>query len=309
MKKISLVTMVLAVACLFAACTKEGAFNPKEKISKVYKSSTSAYTYAGVTTTNETAKYLNQLWNWDGKTVTSINRYNSDGNLTYTINFTYDGKQLTRMQEAGSENYTEFVYDGSTLTKYNTYYGTTLEQSATVTHDGKKIVQIDVVNYDNDKAKSPRYMEYMQTLMQVVMPVYTEKTEQMLSTVAAKGNSTYTVKFEWDGKNVSKITETGNDGDGYTIEYTYDEMKNPYQGFLYALAEEAAAFGSKNNVTSEKYTSTYTYLGQTLTETETVNYTYEYDGKWPITRTNTRSESESSYSYTYTAVVYYEYAD
>lgn len=302
MKKTSLFAMALAVACLFAACTKEGVYNPGEKISKVSISSTDTYTYGGTTTTNTVDKYMSESWSWDGNLVKSITYYNSDQSIRHTATFTYDGKQLTSLQVGKSR--TDFTYDGSKISKFESYYDGELESTATVTYDGKKVVQIDVVNVDKKAVKNDNSLFLP---LQVVMPVYTEKTAEMVNTIATKGSNTNTMKFEWDGKNISKVTMTS-DNDIYTITYTYDEKKNPYKGFLYELEDNGpAAWGSNNNVTSE----TYNYTEDGHTDSYTYNYTYEYDGKWPTQKTYTQTYSETILgtvvSSTYTNVTYFEY--
>ena len=157
MKKITLTAMVLAVACMFAACTKEGVYNPKEKISKIFESSVSTYTMGSTTTTDETPKHPTESWTWDGKLLSSITYYEGDGTVDETVTFTYDGKQLSKMQTVGSNSYTQFIYDGSKLEKFETYYSNRLESAGTVTYDGKKVVQIDVVDYDNNKSNEKTF--------------------------------------------------------------------------------------------------------------------------------------------------------
>lgn len=304
MKKITLTAMVLAVACMFAACTKEGVYNPKEKISKIFESSVSTYTMGSTTTTDETPKHPTESWTWDGKLLSSITYYEGDGTVDETVTFTYDGKQLSKMQTVGSNSYTQFIYDGSKLEKFETYYSNRLESAGTVTYDGKKVVQIDVVDYDNNKSNKTDRL--MQTVLQFVMPVYTENTAKVAKTVATKGSNTSTIKFEWDGKNISKaILEY--DNDKISVAYTYDEKNNPYQGFLYFIEDEAigATWGSKNNVLSE--TVTMSMDG----ETDTYKYTfsYEYDGKWPTTKTYSNSDSYMGITYSSKTTTYFEYDD
>lgn len=304
MKKISLFAMVLAVACLFAACTKEGVYTPKEKISKVYESSSTTYSGGDYSNTETTAKHMTESWTWDGKLISSITTYDNDGGIDGLTTFTYDGKQLTEIKQG--TNVSKLTYDGSKLQKIESYDGNELVSTATVTHDGKKIVKLEIESYDNGE-KDAKAIAFMQTMMKVVMPVYTDNTAKMLSTVATKGSSKYTIDIEWDGKNVSKVNMVYGD-ESATLTYTYDEMNNPYQGFLYAIADPAE-YGSKNNVISETVTAVYD--GEPTSYT--TSYTYEYDGKWPTTKTSTSSDSYdilgTTYTYSHTEVTYFEYAD
>ncbi len=304
MKKITLTAMVLAVACMFAACTKEGVYTPKEKISKVYESSSTTYSGGDYSNTETTAKHMTESWTWDGKLISSITTYDNDGGIDGLTTFTYDGKQLTEIKQG--TNVSKLTYDGSKLQKIESYNGNELQSTITVIHDGKKIVQLEFESYDNDK-KDAKAIAFMQTIMKVVMPVYTEKTSEMFKSVATKGTEKYTMDIVWDGKNVSKVTMTTNEGTA-VINYTYDEMNNPYQGFVFALADPSE-YGSKNNVVSE--TSTITYDGETTSST--TKYTYEYDGKWPTQQTSTSTSTYdilgTTYTYSYTEVTYFEYAD
>ncbi len=304
MKKISLFAMVLAVACLFAACTKEGVYTPKEKISKVYESSSTTISGGDYSSTDNTPKHMTESWVWDGKLISSITEYDNDGGIEGLTTFTYDGKQLTEIKQGTYVS--KLTYDGSKLQKIESYDGDELTSTTTVTHDGKKIVKLEIEGSDNGE-KDAKAFAFMQTLMKVVMPVYTENTTKVLSTVATKGSSKYTIDLEWDGKNVSKVTMVYGD-ETATLTYTYDEMNNPYQGFIYAISDPAE-FGSKNNVVSETVTAVYD--GEPTSYTS--NYTYEYDGKWPTTKTNTTTTSQTilgtTYTYSSSEVTYFEYAD
>ena len=111
MKQLSrLFIAALALMFVFASCEKEGVFNPKKKISEIYKSS--SYSYDGET--YNTPKYLSERWNWDGKILKSVDYYDNDGSLDYSETYTYDKNRLPKVSW-GSTSYYELVYDKNKL--------------------------------------------------------------------------------------------------------------------------------------------------------------------------------------------------
>lgn len=78
------------MACLLmVSCNKEGEFNPKNKIDRIYYSSSHKSEiyengYWETEYTNNTPKHVCEIWNWDGNVLKSISHYYSDGELLYT---------------------------------------------------------------------------------------------------------------------------------------------------------------------------------------------------------------------------------
>jgi len=113
MRKKTLFAASLALMVLMAACTeKEGVYNPKKKISKVYKSSVSHYGQYDPETgtlynqnTHRQDKQLWEEWIWEGNKLTQIRVYENEieppSKEEYAaINFIYDGKQIQRIESA-----------------------------------------------------------------------------------------------------------------------------------------------------------------------------------------------------------------
>ena len=118
MKKTIMLTALAAVVCFLGACKKEGVYNPSEKISKIYKSSTYVSQYYDGSTwrdaNNESSpKRLVEAWNWDGKKLMSIDSYNLDGTVEAdeTVKFEYDGKRLTKITDVTGKNYATITYE------------------------------------------------------------------------------------------------------------------------------------------------------------------------------------------------------
>ena len=112
MKKLVYGVLAIAAIGMFAACQKDGKYNPKEKIANVYEEGMSIWSYTPdgeqwVSDTSITPKYLSERWTWDGNELSQITfieqSYVYDWeNDTYTeqtyedvVKFTYAKPQAT----------------------------------------------------------------------------------------------------------------------------------------------------------------------------------------------------------------------
>lgn len=307
---------------LFAAsCTKEGVFNPKEKIVKISEmalsTETSDIASTTITTTDTTPKHVSQEWKWDGKLLTTITDYSFDRNIltgayetsvNSVMTLSYDGKQLIKVADATGKDYTEYTYDGSKLVKMTSYEDGELFSTAEITHDGKKIAKV-VITFNNAASKNAGNVTRF--AMSSILP--TKTVLDKVCAVKAKESlpPTETLTFTYDGKNVSKIDMVyvyeGEDARNVTLEYTYDKNKNPFCGLYAGIGEGGFSALNENNVLTEKETSTYVYGNSTRTYTSTNNYKYEYEGKFPTSVSYTNRGEDNSWSKTYTT--FYEYAE
>ena len=311
MKKTIMLTALAAVVCFIGACKKEGVYNPSEKISKIYESSTYVSQYLDGSTwrdaNNESnPKKLSQAWNWDGKKLMSIDSYNSDGNIDAdeTVKFEYDGKRLTKITDNTGKNYATVTYDGSVIEKVEMFYGGISAGTISFTYDGKKVSKI-VYNYINvpDDFKAPRNLQLLNLVNQLLTPSNNEDITAMICKDMAKGAESTTIAFTWDGNNISQETYTSGSYT-FTNAYTYDNKSNPYKGFVMGYFDgDAVLAASKNNVT--KVVTTYTEEGRSVTES--TEFTYKYDGKWPTERTSSVSNTYDNFRSTSTNTTYFEY--
>ncbi len=331
MKKLLVLAMAAAVVSLMGACKKEGVYNPKQKIAKVYSESSSTNSYFDGTEWHTNSytqpKELDEEWIWDGKLLTQIaypyTSEDDNGNVTtkyeYT-KFTYDGKQLTEVSSDWERM--AITYDGKKLDKielYYDYYKASSEPNAilTFTYDGKKISKMTANIEDEEIGKGKNGRPQMGRMTRMLLQSLTPDvrgTEKMLASTCekarkagAKGRVNVDMLLTWDGNNISKIEAKYMGMTVQTIEYTYDDKNNPYQGFLFTLAgdlpfeDNPLGFGNENNITSSKMYEP----GDEKPYTE--NYTYTYDGKWPVS-CSTKHENADDYNrYSYTSTVYYEY--
>lgn len=281
---------VIAAVLIFvvASCEKEGVYNPKKKIDRVYYSfNNNGYTYY----ISNTDKYVKEVWNWDKNVLKGISFYDLDGMLEYVENYSYDNKnRLSEISWGGNGKYT-LTYDGKHLSRIEYIKGSSVEEVMEVSYDGKRLAEIKITDFDSDSKAAPMSPAIFRFFLPNLDEQSTARLLDKINTAkAAKAAESYIIKFEWDGKNIKKITEEMGPY-RYTMEYTYDNMSNPFKGLFdfdeFTMLENF----SDNNVVKE--TAIYD------NEISEYTYCYTYDGKYPTTKTYNANE----YSYTY----YYEY--
>ncbi len=268
------------------SCTKEGVYTPKEKIKRVYVSSSS------------TEKYLSQSWNWDGKLLSSIDHYSASGSLSWTEDFTYDGKRLARVDYfVGSES-TVYEYDGKYLKNANYYYRGELAATSSYEYSKGKMSKMTITNYDS-KSRGTGHLESSYLPFQTeVVKACNKCLTKLQSKNPGKALEIVNYQFTWDGNNVSKVVATV-DGEMATVSLYYDSKNNPLKRFhdLYSDVDSdmgPVAFLSKNNVTK----MIANYDG----ENDVLDYTYLYNGDdYPVMQIEKYPGDDYQY------VVYYDY--
>jgi hypothetical protein len=331
MKKFAFCAAALAILCLMSACSeKEGVYSPKKKIAKVYQASTYIYGFHEELSgewfydTNSSPKTLAEDWTWDGSKLSKITIYEtgnviSKGEVADIINFTYDGKQATRIE--GYDQYMTISYDGSKLKQVQIFdkEDNELEGAMEFVHDGKKITKINVTINDEDLVKSPSAMNLQKVLFRGILPTIDQADrvvaamDKVVKSNGAKAQRTIPVELTWTGDNVTGISMNQM---GMTISgtYVFDNKNNPYQNFLFGIIgtmeDGSMIIFNKNNVTKAVMKTQMSFMGQTLTESEEYNYSYTYDGSWPLTRTMKTvytDDEDEGYSSEAEVVTYFEY--
>ena len=306
MKKITLLVAVLALGLFFVSCNKEGQFNPKNKIDRIGYSATINYeVYQNNVWTSQASqnisRYAREIWNWDGKLLKSISHYNSAGESTYTENYEYDGKRLSKVSW-GSAGFYTFSYDHGKLSTIDGYNGTEKKVTYVFTHEKGKISRITVTDYDATKgAFDPIPMNAFRFFIPSAnMEAFTEMMAKIYNQMNTKDIKTWTIDFEWDGKNIEKLTYlSGNYTANYS--YTYDNKFNPYSGLFDISDYDYGMVMSKNNITRM-------VADNSNNEHVERDYVYTYDGRVPTMQTCSYPETiSSSERYVYTTIYYYEY--
>lgn len=282
MKKGTLLLTLALLIIAFSSCDKveDGAYSPKEKISKIYDKS-----YDG-------EKELTSSWNWKDKELQSIDYY-WGGEIDYSEIYSYnkDG----RIESIINHEYDEVIkyeYDGKKLAKAYYYDCGEIEYEYDFVYDGKKISEIGLkLDEDYIYKKDSKKMNF--DPLSIILPksdvAKIEKLAKKACLSKEGGDIRVPIKLEWDGDNISKmsllLTVEGVTV-GIEMEYKYDDKLNPFKNLLTTYPEEALHMEcSKNNIIEVKATEFIEYESILETESETVFYTYTYDGKYPETVT------------------------
>ena len=115
MKRILLISAIALLAVAFVSCKKDGVYNPKHKVAKVYNewTRTTVTTDASGSTTriDSLNPYVAQEWAWGKKTLESITYKNDDGAVRETKKYTYDDKNRITGCTGGDNRKAEYVYN------------------------------------------------------------------------------------------------------------------------------------------------------------------------------------------------------
>ena len=306
MRKSKLFIAAMAVVCLFAACSeKEGVYNPKKKITNIYRASERIDSWNSdegvVNDTNIQPKTLAETWTWDGNKLKKITYWETKidplgkADVSDVYNFYYDGKQLSKVESDGERML--FTYDGKKLKQAEII---DIEDNKTMAtfefvHDGKKITKINV-------------------LMRDIMPTL-ENANDMVAAIreampagGAKATTTIPIELTWDGDNVSKMNANMY-GATISVDYTFDNKNNPYQnsvfGFINAMEQpDGMIMFNKNNVTKTVMKMNLVFMNRVFE----YSFTYTYDGDWPLTQIAKQVDTDEDGNSSYTVTTWFEYA-
>lgn len=249
MKKTFLFSMTIALLFVFTSCEKDGVYNPKKKISKIYMQYEDA------------EKELFQTWTWNGNLLSQIVD-------TYGVKqvFEYDGKRIDKIRYTENRTdynrtaTTDFIYDGKKIfqikdesTTSGDGYSRTFQSTGEVSYDGKKISKIAYTCETTDYSeKSCKFManQVAGTISYLMgMPQERPNMESQLVSFLKKKtkNQTkstnyynYEVRFKYDGNNLVECDYDYGDGDVSKITFTINEdVLNPMYGLLNSIDGEA----------------------------------------------------------------------
>ena len=305
MRKFVLLSVILLpLVASFTSCKKDGVYNPKEKISRIY------YAYSSPDTFFNSDKELKEIWDWDGKKLSTITYYNKKG-VDGTEKFSYDGKRLSRIdyftEDGRNIAYVLYSYDGRKLDKVEYYSYGELEEIHKYSYDGKELSKIEVTYYSHyatlTSFKAKQWQSVRSRLFRYAVPeavcASMDKMEETRMTTETHfrqkdGTSTWTFTLTWDGKNVSKVEYLSRIypyDEVVSVQYSYDKNRNPFCGCntMSGLDEEDLnVMTSQNNVVCE-----------TWNDGDRVDYTYQYDGKFPIVKSVKWGEDTVTWYYEY----------
>lgn len=139
-----------------------------------------------------------------------------------------------------------------------------------MTHKNGKISKITFSMWDYGK-KGQNHIAKLPTAFKLFMsePVCKAFDNQIKANTKKGYEEFYTdtYKYEWEGDNISKMT----DSDGNYYKYTYDKKKNPFYGLFDMNDLDFSDMISKNNVTTE-----------IDDDGDMIDYMYEYEKNIPV---------------------------
>lgn len=254
----------MVCAVIFAACKKEGQYNPGKKITQIVDTYTTSANGASLSHSQK------QVWTWGGSVLSTIDQYDSNGNNILTMVFQYDeSNRISEIATTSQETF-KYTYSGKYLDKMEYYNHETLARTYTFERKGKNIIKVT--------ATSPAKENVKMTANPFVYFIPGSAANLLVETSDAKGAATY--ELTWDGKNVSQVVANIN-GATQTIKWKYDSKVNPFMCLLNPAIYSYSTMLSKNNVVEEEVTID----GKTTTTT----YQYEYDGKYPVKKSYTET--------------------
>ena len=318
MKKIVVISFALFMAIFFVSCAKSGVYKPKDKISAVWYEDEKVTVIDNYEHPSSTPKYMREEWKWGKKMLESRTVYRMNGEVRYSYIYEYNSKNkiigITSDLSAERKTRIRFIYDDDTKKlKEVKYFTEDFPENSLpykkleFTYDGNKVVSIiETVNTH----KYPRsYANAELSLLNYLV------SEEMAESIAANtvmpkaeyDKLTREYVFEWEKKNISKVTIKTTTGDVVSeanITYTYDSKRNPQMARIMGYVEDGSIdclICSKNNVESCVYQEgNYSY-------TEEIQYTY--DGKAPVEKIVVRDEKTAFSTARITEKWTYEYVD
>jgi len=289
MKKILVFVSLVLPVLVFMSCKKEGVFNPDKKITQVYTEGTVTQRDAsGAATTTTIKKYKSQEWSWDGKLLTEMTSFDSNGTATGKQLLSYDGKRLVKVSDESEKYYTEYKYKSGKLTSIIMFSDGEEVFNADVIHEDGKITKLkfsidmsdmDLENYNFAK-KSLSFVIPDEITTFILSPrLAKSKAAQSIDIVA---NLTYI-----DG-NVTKITVSYSGFTAITVNCTYDKKHNPLYGCYANIGPSAL---SKNNIVEVRVSGLgASAAGGMLPQSQICAYTYT-DDDYPETMTTNITEN------------------
>lgn len=193
----------------------------------------------------------------------------SDGS-SYTMTYTYNGTNLTKISYDDDGSYDKFYYTGDLITKIEFFDDTDfLEGKTTYTYNSdNKLTSYVSLDYLSDDGERE---------------VYTYNTNGTVSGVSYYGDlvtqttpsSTRTITLS-NGEVISEVSTSGSN----SFTYTYDTKNHPYKnikGF-----DKIGAYSDSDNLGVNHNLLTRVQTSGTFTNTQNYSYTYNSDN-YPLT--------------------------
>jgi len=300
-----LYVLLLTLCVSFNSCQKEGVYNPKQKICKIY---TEVEDWEG--------KFLLQEWTWDKDLLIKIDNWGltfEDGEdypeIYGTDHFYYEKKRLIKIDH-GDGFYSKISYNGSDYDKMETFDNSgSIVMSASYTYKNNKVSNISLTLKTEgvfEKTVQAKLFSFFlpKELISKTFKSF-ENTKKSNGIDEMNINLDYT--FHGDNIKVIDVLYSYMGINFATAKVTYvshDTKQNPFYKKFQMVVVPNAGIGmvnleSKNNPL-EVVT---TYSEELEIETITVKFSYTYDGDFPVELT----ESQKIFGMEITTKLYYDY--
>ena len=302
---VSIALVLLLTGAAFTGCQKDGVYNPKNKISKVYKSVNGF-------------KTLEEQWTWDGNILHNVAYFKDDTTMSYKWYYLYEKKQLVKVENTSNLSYIAITYSGSQYDKVE-FFDKFGRKSRTFayTYDGKKVSKIDATIYKNPQ-KAMVAEDYDVLSAFIPMEILEETDKQIAKSAPLKSDEDNIINYALtynDKGNLSewKITNNNDIKKLQVVVYkyeAYDENKNPFYASYPRVDDGGIGFAppcfSKNNPT--KVSCKVTINSEQSGDVVSYDYSYQYNGKKFPTQV-IRKISYSLVPDTFSDTTYYEYTE
>ena len=276
MKNLMLFVFCAVLCVALTSCEKEkdndGKYNPKKKIQKVYYDSSGE-------------KVLDQVWNWDGKLLSSVDYYYR-GNVNASDQYLYDNNNRITKIICDNE-YLDFAYENDRIKTITSFWADESEESYDMFYENNKLSKIEWKAYYIDKGIHDKNLNPLAGLI----PQECGNLEKAIRKMHTqqKGEDKIIIKLTWDGNNVSHILMYLEDDPDFTIEasFTYDDKINPMRDWIPFWFDEVIGIYDESYYTYSSYgnvtSAVYVYKENGFeAERYVTSFSYEYDGKYPV---------------------------
>ena len=284
LRNLALFLLGVLVLTSLPSCKKEKMIAADKKIENIY------YQY------DEPQRTLVEHWNWNNDDfVESIENYDEDGGMLFTIDFTYgDKNRISRVDCYYANLNLLYTYDDNLLSNLSLNFGNILVGNCDITYKDQKMSKLTVTIYENNiyVRKDVPAMNPLSVLLPRPLSEYLLAFEDHLAQRNDQQTYVFNVQLTWDDDNISKVFAQGL-GESVTLTAQYDTKNNPVYGFL--LGQQSSSI-VKNNITLVSVMESY--YG-----TDNLSITYQYDkDDYPTVMSAYPSEVPSE-----KATLYFEY--
>ncbi len=276
-------TSILLSACAFMAllvftsCHKEyiGKFEPKKKISKIYRSN------------NNTDRFLAEAWQWENGRLNKIDHY-STASYIFSEIYHYDAEGfISSIEDTSHRQQTNFIYKDKKLTHIDFLKDKDVFAYMDFTYTDTWISSIDCII--TERHRDAQLGETFQTSLKHLMP--TEALETLAETVEASASrhhaEAFNIRMAWDGANVFRMDVTAPNYPFRILKFEHDRKPNPYRNYLemesYEMHKNPYSGLNKNNITDYM---TLTMLSDSTFTASEKKYVYTYKDNYPVLQTD-----------------------